>query len=454
MLVSNPKNVGKLNMMQSQTHYRAGLNRVSALLSIISSIAIAILSVSQIHAQETLRIAAVVNDEMISLYDLKARIALVAAFSGFDNTPETQKRLAPQILQQLVNERIRLQEAKRLNLKAKEGEINNEKSELESQAKIKPGNLMKSLKDNGINPETILQQFKAKIVWSKLVNRKFGRTIQISDEEVDEVINEIKHNKGKPEYLISEILLLTDSAQKAEESSNLATRLVQKILDGANFSTITRNFSQSSSAQNGGNLGWNRIGELGVDLAPVVQSLKPGQISNPIQTLDGIYIIKLNAQRTSGGLEGPPPGPPTVSLRQLHLAIPKQSTPAQISQIKLLSKTLTKNVTGCSAFNTILKTSGSKLSGDIGTFKMDQISEEMKGLIKDLPIGKASLPSVSSNSVVVLMVCNRQTPIPIALDLDKIRRKIKGNLMSSQLNLAARRYLRDLRLESFIEIRL
>ena len=85
---------------------------------------------------------------------------------------------------------------------------------------------------------------------------------------------------------------------------------------------------------------------------------------------------------------------------------------------------------------------------------MDQISEEMKRLIKDLPIGKASSPSVSSNSVVVLMVCNRQTPIPIALDLDKIKRKIKGNLTSSQLNLAARRYFRDLRRESFIEIRL
>jgi peptidyl-prolyl cis-trans isomerase SurA len=441
-------------MMPTQTYHRAGLNLVLALLSVNTSIAIIAFFISPLQAQESLRITAVVNEEMISVYDLKARIAMVAAFSGFDNSPETQQRLAPQILQQLVNERIQLQEAQRLKLKARDVEINNEKSVLETQIKIKPGNLIKALKSNGINPETVLQQFEAKIVWSKLVHKKFGRTIQISDGEVNEVIDEIKRNKGKPEYLISEILLLTDSDQKLEESGKLATRLVQQILGGANFSAISRNFSQSSSAQKGGNLGWNRIGQLGVDLAPVIQNLKPGQISNPIQTLDGIYIIKLNAQRASVGLEGPPAGPATVSLRQLHLAIPAQSTLAQINQIKLQSRTLTQNATGCNAFSTILKESGSNLSGDIGTFSIKQISAEMKILIKDLPVGKPSLPSVSKDGVVVLMVCNRQTPTSVALDLKKIRNRIKSNLTSRQLNLAARRYLRDLRRASFIEIRL
>ena len=441
-------------MMPTQTCNRVGSNRSSALLGVIATTAITALFISPIQAQESLRIAAIVNDEMISVYDLKERISLVAAFSGFDNSPKTQQRLAPQILRQLVNERIRLQEAKRLGLSASEGELYNQKSALESQTRIKPGNLIKTLKNYGINPETIIQQFKAKIVWSKIVNNKFSRNIQISNDEVDEVIDEIKSNKGKPEYLISEILLSIDSVQKAEESAKLATRLVQQILGGASFSAISRNFSQSSSAQKGGNLGWNRIGQLGVDLIPAIQNLKPGEISNPIETLDGIYIIKLNAQRVSGGLTGPPPGPPTVSLRQLHLAIPAQSTSAQIKKIMLKSKTLTQNVSGCNEFNTILKASGSKLSGKLGTFKLNEVSAEMKILIKDLPVGKPSLPKTSSDSVVVLMVCNRQTPMPVALDLAKIRMKIRGDLKAKLLNLAARRYSRDLRRASFIEIRL
>jgi peptidyl-prolyl cis-trans isomerase SurA len=310
------------------------------------------------------------------------------------------------------------------------------------------------LKKIGIDPETLIEQFKATIVWSKIVNRKFSRNIQISEDEVNEVIDQIKRNKGKPEYLISEILLSTDTDKKAKESEKLAMRLIQQISGGADFSAISRNFSQSTSAQKGGNLGWNRISQLGEDLAPIVKKLKPGQISNPIQTVDGIYIIKLNAQRVSRGLEGPPPEQPTINLRQLHLAIPPQSTSIQINQIKLKAKKLTQNTSGCNSFNAILKASGSKLSGDIGTFKLNQISSKMKALIKDLPVGKPSLPSVSSDSVVVLMVCNRQTPKSVALNLEKLRNRIRGNLKLTQLNLAARRYSRDLRRASFIEIRL
>ena len=235
-------------MNLKKTCNRARIKKVAALFSIITASVFSVLSFSQLQGQESVRIAAIVNDEMISVYDLKARITLVAAFSGFDNSSKTEQRLAPQVLQQLINERIRLQEAKRLNLKANEGEINNEKSALETQNKFKPGNLNKALTNVGINPETLIEQFKAKIVWSKIVHKKFSRNIQISEDEVNEVIDQIKRNKGKPEYLISENLLSTDTVKKAKESEKLATRVIQQISGGANFSAISRNFSQSTSA--------------------------------------------------------------------------------------------------------------------------------------------------------------------------------------------------------------
>lgn len=434
--------------------YKTVFKRVFWFVGAISMLGVLAFPPSKAHAQGALRIAAVVNDEMISVYDLKSRIALVAAFSGFKNTAETQQRLAPQILQQLISERIRLQEAKQLGVEAKDSEINNEKSALELQTKIKPGQLLKVLENNGINSTTLINQFKAKIVWSKMIRRKFGRNVQISDAEVDEAIDEIKRNKGKPEYLVSEILLPTDSTQKSSESEQLAPRLIQQILDGANFAAIARNFSQSLSAQKGGNLGWNRVGQLGAELGSAIINLKPGQITNPVRTVDGIYILKLNKHRVSAGLEGPPLGPPTVSLLQFHLPIPSQSSQLQILKIKHDSNTLTNNIKGCNAFKKIAKVSGSELSGELGTFRMDQISAQMQRLIKDLPVGKPSLASVISDSVIVLMVCNRQIPVAVKVDLIKIRRQIKNNLTTIQLSLAARRYQRDLRRAAFIEIRL
>ena len=441
-------------MYPTQKIYKTVFMQAFLFVGAFSILGVLAFSPPKAYAQGALRIAAVVNDEMISVYDLKSRIALVAAFSGFENTAETQRRLAPQILQQLISERIRLQEAKELGVEAKDSEINNEKSALELQTKIKPGQLLKSLEANGIDTTTLLNQFKAKIVWSKMIRRKFSRNVQISDSEVDEAIDEIKRNKGKPEYLVSEILLLTDSTEKSTESEQLAPRLVQQILDGANFAAIARNFSQSPSAQKGGNLGWNRVGQLGTELGSAIINLKPGQITNPVRTVDGIYILKLNKHRVSAGLDGPPLGPPTVSLLQFHLPIPSQSSPQQILRIKLDSQTLTNKIKGCNAFDEIAKASGSELSGELGTFRMDQISTQMQGLIKDLPVGKPSIASVISDSIIVLMVCNRQIPVAVKVDLIKIRRQIKNNLTTIQLSLAARRYQRDLRRAAFIEIRL
>jgi len=441
-------------MYPTQKIYKTVFMQAFLFVGVFSILGVLAFSPPKAYAQGALRIAAVVNDEMISVYDLKSRIALVAAFSGFKNTAETQRRLAPQILQQLISERIRLQEAKELGVEAKDSEINNEKSALELQTKIKPGQLLKSLEANGIDTTTLLNQFKAKIVWSKMIRRKFSRNVQISDSEVDEAIDEIKRNKGKPEYLVSEILLPTDSTEKSTESEQLAPRLVQQILDGANFAAIARNFSQSPSAQKGGNLGWNRVGQLGTELGSAIINLKPGQITNPVRTVDGIYILKLNKHRVSAGLDGPPLGPPTVSLLQFHLPIPSQSSPQQILRIKLDSQTLTNNIKGCNAFDEIAKASGSELSGELGTFRMDQISTQMQGLIKDLPVGKPSIASVISDSIIVLMVCNRQIPVAVKVDLIKIRRQIKNNLTTIQLSLAARRYQRDLRRAAFIEIRL
>lgn len=405
-------------------------------------------------AQQSLRIAAIVNDEMISVFDLQARISLVAAFSGISNSPETQQRLAPQVLQSLIDEHIRMQEAKRLEITASKQELESEQALIEKQINIKPGELLKSLESNGIKSSTLIDQLEAKIVWTKIIRGQFGRTIQISDEEVDEVIEQIKENKGKPENLVSEIFLPIESDQKAEDTTQLATRLIQQIDAGADFSAVARNFSQSTSAQNGGTLGWNRIGELGSEIDPVIQRLNPGEISAPVRTADGIYIFQLRARRLSTGLEGPPPGPIKVTLKQLHLEAGPQYSTEQIEQVKRKAQSLTATVQSCDSFETVAKQSGSSLSGELGTFAINQLTTQMQSLVKDLPIGQPSAPYFAGDGVIILMVCERIVPQAEPINIENIRNGIRNNLTASRLTLAARRHLRDLRRASFIDIRL
>ena len=74
-------------------------------------------------AQDIQRIAAVVNDEIVSIQDLRERVRMVIVTSGLPNSPEVAQRLAPQVLRTLIDEQLQLQEAARLNISITEEEL-------------------------------------------------------------------------------------------------------------------------------------------------------------------------------------------------------------------------------------------------------------------------------------------------------------------------------------------
>jgi len=405
-------------------------------------------------AQQSLGIAAVVNDDMISLYDLNARLDAVIAFSGFPNTPETRGRAASQVLRNLIDERIKLQEAKRLKATATAAKISTEKATLERQNGMQPGQLDSFVKQRGIPQSTVDEQMEARALWNEIVAARYASRISISDAEVTEVIDKIKKNKGKPEDLVLEIFLPINQPDQVTDVTNLATRLHQQIQQGANFSAIAQNFSQSATAGVGGNLGWTLRGQLGADLNQIVQTLKPGQLSGPVRTKDGIYIVYLQATRLSPGLDGPPADPEKIKLFQLHLDLPSNPAGELAAQQMARVRALTGNLSGCADMAQLAKKIGSALSGELGTFELPKLSSQMQSLIKDLPVGRASAPLQIPGGIIDLMVCERIIPKVESLTPQQQRANIHNQLFNARLNLAAKRYLRDLRRAAFVDVRL
>ena len=148
-------------------------------------------------AQETLRIAAVVNDEMISVYDLDMRLNLVIFFSGLPDNGETRKRFAHQVLRTLIDDELKLQEASRLKVPVKDSEIQRALNRLEKRNGLEKGRLAKTLSRRGIEMSTLANQMEADIGWNKLVNGRYGRSVLIGDEEIDEVLSEIEKKPGQ-----------------------------------------------------------------------------------------------------------------------------------------------------------------------------------------------------------------------------------------------------------------
>lgn len=403
------------------------------------------------HSQATLNIAAVVNDDVISIYDLSQRIELVIAFSNLQRNQETQQRIASDVLRRLIIEKIHTQEAERLELEIPEANIKREISRMEQRANMPSGGMANFLNARGIDPITLEDQVRAEAAWVTVIQTLFRGLINISDQEVEDIIAQMRDDSGKPEYRVSEIFLAYDDKPRSEIES-VALQIHSQLGAGASWPEMARNFSQSISAQRGGDLGWNMEQDLGSTLGPVVKQLSPGQISSPISTNDGVYIVRLQDQRTAKGLSVEPPKV-EVALQQLHLAIPPGAGAAVVTDTTNRARDLVQGVSECGAFEAISKTSGSPISGFLGKFEISQLSPQFQEMVAPLQENQISQPMRTGDGVVVLMVCSRESANgedPI----EKARNQIRSRLLNERLGRLAKQHEDKLRREAFIEIRL
>ena len=406
------------------------------------------------RAQDALRIAAVVNDEMISVYDLNMRLNLVVAFSGLPDTNETRQRLGPQILRSLIDDELKRQEATRLGIPVSEGEVERALRRFEKGNGLDKGGLDKFLALRNIQKSSLTTQIESEIAWRKLVQGRFSALSQVSDEEIDDVLSKIESNKGKPEYLVSEIFLPVDKPENEREILSLANRLIQQTQAGANFQALAQNFSKSPTAESGGNLGWNRLGQLGNDLDQALAKLRPGRLSPPVRTVDGYYILYLRKQHTARGLASPETASPVVNLQQLFLPLPPGTGPAAVSDAMEGAKIFADKAKNCEDLDKMGKEIGSPLSGNLGDIKTSALAPQQRDLVRGLPALKASRPLRTNDGVIVLMVCRRDEVENLELPAAGHRERIANKLINERMGLAARQHMRNLRRAAFVDIRL
>ncbi len=411
------------------------------------------LSISNAQAQLSLVIAATVNDEMISILDIQSRLALSIRLSELPNTKETRQRLAGQTLRAIIDDKLKLQEARKYQITVERRELIRAERNFEKRAGLGKGGLRELLKRLGLDSSSFIERLEAEIAWSRLVLSRYRRTTDISEKEIDDYITDLLRAKGEPEYLVSEIYLPTDGKLNANAGRALANRLIQQINDGANFSAIARNFSQSASAAQGGSLGWHRAGQLATELDTVIRRMTPGQVAGPIETIEGIYILKLDQQRTIEPFQEEAPKPPTVTLHQAHFALPSGAAETLVAATLAKANRLSATASSCSHLGELAKQSASPLSGKLGTFRLDQLSEQLRTTVGTLPVNKASAPVRNADGIVVVMVCDRKTPKARVADPAERRKRIKNQLAGERINLAAEQYLRNLRRSAIVDVR-
>ena len=219
---------------------------------------------------------------------------------------------------------------------------------------------------------------------------------------------------------------------------------MNEIRGGASFVSLARQFSESASALSGGDLGWVTQGQLAPELEDVLKKMTPPTLTDPIRTPGGYYILalrdrKIPAKEDTGGTQ--------VSLRRLEVPLSEDATKQEFDTQMQAIKALRAKAKTCDDMQTLADKSGSSLSGDLGWIHITELPDDLRNVVKSLPMNKVSDPIRRTDGIMVLMVCDKKeekSTIPT-------REEVGEALLRQRLELQADRYLRDLRSSATVD---
>lgn len=392
----------------------------------------AALSATPAAAQLAEGVAAIVNDHVISTFDVRQRANLLLVSAGMQSTPDLQQRARAQALQDLVDERLQLEETAKFHINVSQDDINRRLTEIASSNHTTVDELTRQLGLAGVSISTLRAQVEADAAWGRLIAGMYGTRVRISENEIRETQQRIVANAQRPQYLISEIFLPAQTEQQFTDMQNGAMHLLEQMQHGAPFPAVARQFSRAPSAAQGGDIGWIASTELSPELQPIADRLQQGQVSLPIRTLTGVYIIAMRDRRA-----GVPAGTTTmVTLRQVSAPLARQAT----------LERLTHRIRGCDGLDNEISGIDGAAVTDLGATAEAQLSPAIRDRINGVENGHASAVATAGDQVNTFVVCGRETGGGGVPDHDTIESRLK----EQELQLLAERYLRNLRREATI----
>ncbi len=377
-------------------------------------------------------VAAIVNDEVISTYDVNQRAQLLLAGSGIEPSRETLDRARAQAIRDLVDERLQMQEAGEKKIKVEEPEIDRALADIARQNGTTPDELRRQLGAGGISVQSLRAQIHSDIAWRRLVGSRFGSRIRISKVQVNDALLRITANAAKPQVLVSEILIAAETDADLEQADAIGTRLLQEIRNGAPFQNVARQFSSASSSAAGGDMGWLAQGELRPELQAIVDQLEPGQVSRPVHAPGGVYILAVRDKRA--GVDRA--AVTRIALRQV--TAPKDARAA-------LQRNL-RRIESCDGLEPAMASVTGAAVVDLGEATEVDLSQEVRDRIANVEDGTASAIYESGEGLAALVVCARQSVgggVPT-------RQEVENRLYEQELAMLSQRYLRNLRRDSTI----
>lgn len=283
--------------------------------------------------------------------------------------------------------------------------------------------------------ETFRDFVAAGLAWRSVVRARFGGRVTISEADVDRALAQAAQGEAATRVLLSELIIPTE--RDPDGAAALADRLSRDIRTFEGFAAAAREYSASGSRERGGRIDWMPLSNLPPAIRPLILTLGPGEVSEPVPIPNAIALFQLRA------LEEGEAVPVAQSIDYAEFLIPGGQAPAARAE----AARVRARVDGCDDLYAVAKgLPPERLLRE--TRPQGQIPADVALELSRLDPGESSTALMRGNALVFLMLCART---PLAEDAEApTRDEVRTRLLNERLNGYSENYLAELRADAII----
>ncbi len=226
-----------------------------------------------------------INNKAITKSEVDDRFKLIALTSKITPKSESEKKIIlSQIIDKMVDEELIRQEAKNLKIETSQKEVDEAVEIVAANQKQTAQKIKALISKNNLSYQGYLMQIESELLWSKIVSEVLRGKVKVSEVETNEFFEQAKYNTDVRRFLLSEIMIM-----KSDNSDKFASKLVHELRSGADFNSISQQFSSSLINE----IGWVSQSDIDPKIFSAISNLSRGGYSEPVLLGDGHHIFKV-----------------------------------------------------------------------------------------------------------------------------------------------------------------
>jgi peptidyl-prolyl cis-trans isomerase SurA len=395
-------------------------------------------------------IVAVIDDDIVLRSELDRDVQMIR--QQYASNPQQlppMDVLERQVLDRLILMKLQVARATSNGVKIPDSEVDQTLGRIAEQNKLTVAQMRQALQAQGQSYDQFRRSVRDQLTVQALQQRMVQSRVQISDAEIDSVIKNGKLRRGQI-HLAYILVGLADGAtpDQIEEARAKAEDIKAQIDGGLDFAAAAIRFSDAQNALDGGDLGWRPYDQVPAAFADVAEQMQPGQVSVPLRGPNGFHILKLIERRDQN----------TQLITEYHARhiLIKASELTSNEQARATIEGLRARAEAGEDFGKLAKqysedTNNANLEGDMGWFPKEGYGSRVAEVLDTLKDNQISQPFETELGWHVLQLLGTRSTDKTQ---DIERNQARQMLMSRKAEDEYQSFLRQLRSESHIEIRL